>query len=185
MRFRKVSASSRYHCKWFILISDTYICVVQSLVQVDDVDGVRLHLCVATNSPIVHLPGDIWVCRAKMEWYQQDKTLDSSTRVLWQFYQQSLSSSNEAGETWWRKCWILNTKYLFHTFNMPQHGPDSFTSPPKEAVLWIFSALKNPIVLGRVLTCEPFVQWHANHYTTEGDSSVSCLRTLHSPTNHK
>jgi hypothetical protein len=28
---------------------------------------------VATNRPIVHLPGDIWVWRAMMEWYWQKK----------------------------------------------------------------------------------------------------------------
>jgi hypothetical protein len=39
-----------------------------------------------------------------------------------------------------------------------QHRADGFTSPPKEGVLGIFIALKNHIILGRVLTRKPKVQ---------------------------
>jgi hypothetical protein len=31
-----------------------------------------------------------------------------------------------------------------------QHGADSFTSPTKEVVLWIYITLKKSIVIGRV-----------------------------------
>jgi hypothetical protein len=41
---------------------------------VDYVDGVRLCLwTAATNVPAVHLPADIWVWRATVEWYWQGK----------------------------------------------------------------------------------------------------------------
>jgi hypothetical protein len=53
------------------------------------VDGVRLLLwTAATNRLTDHLPGDIWVQRAMVEWYRQMKTPDSSTRSLWQSYLQ-------------------------------------------------------------------------------------------------
>jgi hypothetical protein len=38
---------------------------------------------------------------------------------------------------------------LLHAANL-RHGTDGFTSPPKEGVLRIFFALKNPDVFGRV-----------------------------------
>jgi hypothetical protein len=51
------------------------------------------------------------------------------------------------------------------------HGADSFTSPLKEGLLWIFIALKNPS------PCDRFVPAnlgsngkHAKHYTTKDDS---------------
>jgi hypothetical protein len=49
---------------------------------------------------------------------------------------------------------------------MPQilHVTDGFTSSPKEVVLLIFIAPKNPIVLGRICTREPCVQWQACYY---------------------
>jgi hypothetical protein len=37
---------------------------------------------------------------------------------------------------------------LLHAAN-PRHGTDGFTSPPKEGVLWIFFALKNPTASAR------------------------------------
>jgi hypothetical protein len=55
------------------------------------------------------------------------------------------------GEKW---LWILPTKYLFHTLQgsltshkILWHEVDDFTFPPKEVVLWIFIALKNPLSL--------------------------------------
>jgi len=40
-----------------------------------DYDGVRLCLwTAATNGPTVHPPGDMWVWRAMVEWYWQEKT---------------------------------------------------------------------------------------------------------------
>jgi hypothetical protein len=44
---------------------------------------------VATSRPIVHPPGDVWMWKTMGEWVWQGKTPDSSTRALWQFYQQS------------------------------------------------------------------------------------------------
>jgi len=56
----------------------------------EHVDGVRLCLwTAATNGPTVHYPGDIWAWRTMVEWWcRQRKTPDSSTRALWQSYQQ-------------------------------------------------------------------------------------------------
>jgi hypothetical protein len=61
--------------------------------------------------------------------------------------------------------WILPTstycarRVLLHDVNL-RHGTDGFTSPPKEGKLRILSPLKS-IVLGRVWTREPWVQWQA------------------------
>jgi hypothetical protein len=61
--------------------------------------------------------------------------------------------------------WILPTstycacRVLLHAVNL-WHWTDGFTSPPKEGMLWILSTLKS-IVLGRVWTREPWVQWQA------------------------
>jgi hypothetical protein len=41
------------------------------------------------------------------------------------------------------------------------HGTDSFTTPPKECMLWIFIALKKSITLGWLWTHESWVQWKA------------------------
>jgi hypothetical protein len=54
-------------------------------------------------------------------------------------------------ETWQRSLLILLAKYLCHTpqgsltcCKILDMGADTFTSPPKEVVLWIFITLKNP-----------------------------------------
>jgi hypothetical protein len=77
-----------------------------------------------------------------------------------------LPSSSEAGEMRVRSGrWILPTstyrarRVLLHAVTL-RHGTDGFTSPPKEVVLRILSPLKS-IVLGRVSTREPWVQWQA------------------------
>jgi hypothetical protein len=49
--------------------------------------GLRLWTA-ATNVPTVHSPGDIWALRTMVEGYRQEKTPHSSTRALWQFFQQ-------------------------------------------------------------------------------------------------
>jgi hypothetical protein len=80
------------------------------------VDGMRLRLwTVATKRPVVHLPCDIWVRKATVEWYRQGKTPDYFTRYIWQLYQQSPSSEGGSGR---KECWILPTKYLFHTLRV-------------------------------------------------------------------
>jgi hypothetical protein len=53
--------------------------------------------------------------------------------------------------------WILPMS-TYHARRVLLHGTDGFTSPPKEGVLRILSPLKS-IVLGRVWTREPWVQW--------------------------
>jgi hypothetical protein len=64
--------------------------------------------------------------------------------------------------------WILPTssyrarRVLLHAVNL-RHGTDGFTSRPKEGVLRILSPLKS-ILLGRVWTREPWVQWQARNY---------------------
>jgi hypothetical protein len=65
----------------------------------DYVNGVRPRLrTAATNGPTVHPPGDIWARRTMVEWYRQSKTPDSSTRAIWQSYQQSPTSKQEKWE---------------------------------------------------------------------------------------
>jgi hypothetical protein len=68
--------------------------ILESLHMDDDdshyVKGVRLCLwTAATSGPTVHPPGDLWAWRTMVKWCQQGKTPDSSTRPLWQSYQQS------------------------------------------------------------------------------------------------
>jgi hypothetical protein len=76
----------------------------------------------------------------------------------WFVHQSSLaiipaeSSSRKSGGTWRRKLWIWPPKYLclyfevisFTCCKILQHGADGFTAHPKEDVLRIFIALKNP-----------------------------------------
>jgi hypothetical protein len=50
----------------------------------DAVDGARLSLwTLDMNGPTVHHPGDIWAWTAMVEWNQQGKTPDLTTRALW------------------------------------------------------------------------------------------------------
>jgi hypothetical protein len=50
---------------------------------------------------------------------------------------------------------------------------DGFTSPPKEVVLWIFVAHKNPSFSAGFEHADLESSGkHANHYTTEGDYLV-------------
>jgi hypothetical protein len=99
---------------------------------------------------------------------------DLSTRALWQFLPAE-SFSSKTGETWAKKhgWWILPAKYLFHACHVLLHavnlwhGTDSFTSPPKEVMLWIFIALKrhhpqqgfNLWTLGPVASTLPLDHW--------------------------
>jgi hypothetical protein len=58
-----------------------------------DYDGVRICLrTAATNGPTVHPPGDMWAWRAMVMmwwwWFRLGITLNSSTRALWNSYQQ-------------------------------------------------------------------------------------------------
>jgi hypothetical protein len=77
----------------------------------------------------------------------------------------TITSSSKAGETQVRNMatkFYLRTSFhacrvLLHAVNL-RHGTDGFTSPPKEGALRILSPLKS-IVLSRVWTREPWVQW--------------------------
>jgi hypothetical protein len=78
-----------------------------------------------------------------------------------------LPSSSEASETrvrnmaaeFCRRSICHARRVLLHAVNL-RHETDGFTSPPKEGALRILSPLKS-IVLGRVWTREPWVQWQA------------------------
>jgi hypothetical protein len=96
-----------------------------------------------------------------VEWYQQRKTPDSSTRALWKFYHSHLAAKQEElvkeminvalhGIT----VYALKSSLICH--HILQHGTEGFISPPKEGMLWIF------IALGRVWTSEPWIQWQAH-----------------------
>jgi hypothetical protein len=102
------------------------------------------------------------------------ETPDSSTRALWQCYQQShiVANKDELGEG---NDEFGQTKYfcsyfqvIFISSKILRHRTDGFTSPPKEVVLRIFIALKNrsssagfePANLGSNGK-------HANHETSE------------------
>jgi hypothetical protein len=71
----------------------------------------------------------------------------------------------------------LHAKYLCHTRHgfltcrkIKRHGADGFNSPPKEGLLLIFIALKNP---SSSPGFEPsnlgYIGKHENHQTTEND----------------
>jgi hypothetical protein len=132
------------------------------------VGRVWLRLCaVATNRPIVHVPGDIWAWSAMMEWYRQGN--------FWIIHQSSLailppeSYSSKTGSGEENKFWL--TKHIVHTWNgsltfrkILPHKTHGFTSPPKEGVQRILITLKSPSFSARF---EPSnggsSDKHANH----------------------
>jgi hypothetical protein len=140
----------------------------------DHVDRARLYLwTAATNGPIVHPPGDIWVWKTVVEWYQQRKAPDSSTRALWQSYQQS--SITKQKELAKEMMDLALRSILVHTWKgyltcrkIFRHGADGFTSPPEEGVLRVFIAPTNP---SPSTVFEPANlgsnSKHANHRSTE------------------
>jgi hypothetical protein len=61
-----------------------------------------------------------------------------------------------------------------------RHVTDGFTSPPKEVVLWIFIALKNPsFSAGFEPTNLRFHGKQDNHSTTEADMTRSKISGFH------
>jgi hypothetical protein len=58
----------------------------------------------------------------------------------------------------------VSLSYAAGIFNLPQHfttlGPTALR-PLRKSRATDFIALKNQIVLGRIWTCEPLVQWQA------------------------
>jgi hypothetical protein len=87
------------------------------------------------------------VCaRGELWWYRLGKTTDSSTRALWQSYQQRLlgaSRRNGRSENFaYQYLRYVSGSLTCH--KVLRHGASGFTSHPKEGVLRIFIALKNP-----------------------------------------
>jgi hypothetical protein len=112
------------------------------------------------------------------EWYTQGKIPCSSTRPHWQSYQQSnLEAKQEDPE---KEIYLTLLSILVHISKgsltcrkILQHGTDGFISPPKEALLQSFIALKNPLYSTRVEAANPGSNdKHASRYTTEDDRSV-------------
>jgi hypothetical protein len=111
-------------------------------------DGVRLCLrTAATNGPIVHSPDDMWAWRAMVIMPAGDNS--------WLVHQSPLAVlPAETSGASRRNGWTSENfayqylKYLKGSLTchkMLQHGNSSFTSHPKEGVLRIFIALKNPL----------------------------------------
>jgi hypothetical protein len=68
-------------------------------------------------------------------------------------------------------CWYLRRVLSLTCSKISRHGANGFTSPPKEGVLRIFIALKNPSPSAGFEPTDLGANGkHANHYTTEDDS---------------
>jgi hypothetical protein len=113
-----------------------------------DYDGVRLMSQNHAHHGLLFIPrvsvsGELWL----WWWCQLGTTPDSSTGAHWQSYQQRhLERVGGMDET----MIILHIRYLsyvngpFTCSKFLQHGTSGSTSHPKEGVLRIFIALKNP-----------------------------------------
>jgi hypothetical protein len=109
-------------------------------------------------------------------WYRLGITPDSSTRSLWQSYQQG--HLGKVGQ--WTKEW----EFCISVSEIPQgtftcrktlHGTYGFTSHPKEGVLRIFIAIKNSIFsAGSEPATLVSSGKHTNHYITE--ATPMCIR---------
>jgi hypothetical protein len=112
-----------------------------------DYDGVRQCLwTAATSAPTVHPPGDIWAWRAKV-------VMKQAGHNSWLVHQSSLAvlpaeTSGENKRNGWRSenFSYQYLKYLKGSLTCCKilHRTSGFTSHPKERVLRIFIALKNP-----------------------------------------
>jgi hypothetical protein len=97
-------------------------------------------------------PGDIWVCRTMVEWFRQRKNWFVHQCSL-EFLPGESSSSSEEDRGKGMINFALRSfcSYLqvifFACCNILRHGASGFTSSPKEGVLRIFIALKNPLTL--------------------------------------
>jgi hypothetical protein len=100
-----------------------------------------------SNEPTVHPPGDMWACGATvMMMPSEENSLlvhQSSLAILPAVIWEQVGGMGEGVR-------ILPIQYLKHfkgsltCRKILQHGADGFTSHPKESVLRIFIALKNP-----------------------------------------
>jgi hypothetical protein len=104
------------------------------------------------------------------------KTPDSSTTALRQSYQQShlVAKQEDLGEgnkDLAARSIFVHTSNGFLTFHkILRHEADGFTSPPKEVVLRIFMATRNPsLSAGNEPANLGFNDKHAIRYTTEDD----------------
>jgi hypothetical protein len=132
------------------------------------IDYDRARLCLrtgATNGPIVHPPGDMWAWRA-MVMTMMMLAGDNSSLV----HQSSLAvlpaetsgASTRKGRS--EDFAFQYLKYLKGPLicrKILRHGPSGFTSHPKERVLRIFIALKNPSSRPG-FNPRPWVQWQAH-----------------------
>jgi hypothetical protein len=91
------------------------------------------------------------------------ETPDSSTRALWQSYQQSSNSKTEGN---------YEFGLLSHfEGKILRHGSDGSTSPPKEGVLCIFIVPQNPSLSAGIEPANLGSSGkHASHYVTEDDT---------------
>jgi hypothetical protein len=86
------------------------------------------------------------ICERREPWWwwcRLGKTPDSSTRALWQSYQQrhleACRMNDEGVRILYISIWDTST-----CCKILRHGADSFVSPPNEDMLRIFIAFKNP-----------------------------------------
>jgi hypothetical protein len=141
----------------------------------DHVDGVRIRLWTATtNKPIVQPPADIRAWRTMTEWHQQGSLpirppeLSGNPTSSHLVVKQEVHAKEIMNFAVRSNINTLNGYLICH--KILSHGASGFTFPPKEGVLRIFVALKNPL---------PSVGFqpanigsrgkHANHHTTEDD----------------
>jgi hypothetical protein len=128
------------HGKWFI-ISITCLGLMDWLIMM----GVRLCLrTTATNGPIVHPPGDMWVWRAMVMTMMMLAGENS-----WLIHKSSLAvlPAEKSGASRSENFAYQYLKYLKEYLTCHKilwHGTCGFTFHLKEGVLWIFITLKNP-----------------------------------------
>jgi hypothetical protein len=105
-------------------------------------DGVRLCLrTAATNGPIFHLPGDMWARRAMWQWWcRLGITPDSSTRALWQSYQQ-----RHLGQVGLDEGMRILPNSIRNTSRESYDMGLRLYFPSMEGMLRIFIALKKPL----------------------------------------
>jgi hypothetical protein len=89
-----------------------------------------------------------WYMRTMEEWYWQRNTPDSSTRALWQSYQQSSTSKQEEQAKEVMNFGLLFLfilpKWFFTCHKILWHGTSGFTSHLVEGTLRTFITFKNP-----------------------------------------
>jgi hypothetical protein len=122
------------------------------------------HLRTAAITGLLFIPRVI--CERGEPWWWRCRlgiTPNSSTRALWQSYQQrhlgKVGGMDEGVRILYiQYLWYVNESLICH--QTLRHGSSGFTSRPKEGVLRVFIDLKIHH-LGRVWTRGPWVQWQA------------------------